>query len=129
MIEELYVGRKTIYLDTDTNTAIVDCCSIGDVSALHIQLTADQRRRLGTGNQRRTECIQDILPNVPHQVREVFVSGQTPAEWDETFNGGRKHWRHYQDLGYVFDDDLCTPAERDDVDKDKPYPIVPTMNH
>lgn len=121
MIKELHIGRKTIYVVD--GKAMIDCRIIGDVAYLSVRLTPDQERRLCA--EPRTEHIQDILPEVPKEVREAFISGQTPAEWDELMNGGRKHWRYYLSFGYVFDDEMCPPEERDCIDKNLPWPIYP----
>lgn len=103
-IHELKIGRKTIYLQIEPESAhaTIDCDQMNPVGMVRIPLTTGQAERILRREQTR-ELIQDVLPELPPPVREVFTTGTTPAEWDEMFNGGRKHWRYYVNLHYVFD--------------------------
>ena len=78
-------GRKKIYfmIWQDRAEALID----DDVvpAMLRVKLTPEQAYELT--NERRTRHMQDILPDLPVSVREVFISGKTPAEWDAMTDG------------------------------------------
>ena len=123
-IEEVRVGSKKLYIiiDGDDSCAMTDCNEFDQLAPVRIKLTADQAARIVNRPDTR-EHIQDILPDVPKELREVFVSGTTPAEWDATMRGKRRYWRYYQQLGYVFkpEDMGCTEEEMDQHDDKKRY--------
>lgn len=116
---ELRVGSKVIhiYVSSFASYAMTDCHEFGQVALVKVELTPVQAARLIN----RTEDVQDILPEVPKEVREIFNVGITPAEWDATMNGRRRHWRYYQkEMGYVFyPEDAGTTTEEMDKHDDR----------
>jgi hypothetical protein len=85
---EKSLGSKTIYgfeQDDGRIKAMAECEVYGPIASVIVLLTKAQAEKLFADN--RTELIQDILPDVPREVREVFISGTTPAEYD--FISGR----------------------------------------
>jgi len=52
-----------------------------------IKLTSEQYKNLGKYN-RGEGNIQDLLPDLSEDDREMFVSGMCPECWDKTFSGG-----------------------------------------
>lgn len=56
----------------------------GDVHTLEIPCTTEQYTlwRAGTG------MIQDIMPEVPAELREFLMTGITPEEWDKYIGPG-----------------------------------------
>ncbi len=119
---ELRAGSKVIHILVSSvgSYAMVDCNEFGEVALVRVELTPEQVARLIS----RTENAQDILPNVPKEVREIFNVGITPAEWDAAMDGRRRHWRYYQkEMGYVFypEDAGTTEAELDEHDDKNGY--------
>ena len=51
-----------------------------------IKLTSEQYKNLGRYN-RGEGHIQDLLPELSADDREMFVSGMCPECWDKTFSG------------------------------------------
>ena len=64
-----------------------------------IPLTEEQAREILGPNRRN---INILLPDTPRPLREVFVTGTTPAEWDLMVSGKVKEQAHYEGLNYVF---------------------------
>jgi hypothetical protein len=118
---EIPMGRKKLYIivDEEDSCAMIDCAEFDQLALVKIKLTAEQAARIIN----RSGHIQDIIPDVAKELREVFISGTTPAEWDATMRGKRRHWRYYQQLGYVFtpEDMGCTAEEMDAHDDQKRF--------
>lgn len=85
MIKELKIGNKKLFAypdpkDSGKHIVDVDCevtggvcrCSIPKDAMWEIFETPREARR----------NIQDILPDYSPDVREMFITGMTPAEWD-----------------------------------------------
>lgn len=82
------VGSKKVYWlqDGERATALCDCEVYTD-HCVEVHMTLAQALEIAGGARR---SIQDILPDVAKEVREVFISGTTPAEWDELFGARAK---------------------------------------
>lgn len=70
-------GKVTFYADCDEYPNYV----------IKVEVTPEQARELAS--QPRLRLIQDILPTHPREIRELFLSGKSPAMWDRLFRGGR----------------------------------------
>ncbi len=66
---------------------------------LQILLTEAQAEELLLPRQARRN-IAVVLPNHPPVIREVFLSGTTPAEWDADFRMEMRPADEYLALGY-----------------------------
>ena len=75
--------------------------------AIQLRITIDQAVMLLSKDR---PNIQDILPDVPREIREIFVSGLSPAELDMTFFGETKSFEHYRKLGYMFETSCSLPS-------------------
>ena len=51
----------------------------------------------------RKRPIDEVLPNVPRELREIFITGTTPAEFDVMMKGEPKPKEAYESLGYDFE--------------------------
>lgn len=93
----------TFYND-DTVAVLVDC-HVHSGALIRIPMEAHQyhewrNRDRGIG----CRLIQEIFPELNSEVREVLVTGMTPAEWSARL-GGRKHSLDYlRKLGYEFEE-------------------------
>lgn len=54
------------------------------VHTLDVPCTEEQLREFESGTTGRP--IQDIMPNVPLELREFIMTGVTPQEWTNTFS-------------------------------------------
>ncbi len=81
-----------------------ECRAICHCSVLNrkvtVNLTEEEARELLSKPRR---SIQKVLPNLDYRVREIFVSGLTPAEFDLSFRGRLRANEVYADLGYDLD--------------------------
>ena len=67
-------------------------CAVYPECVVEVRMTLAQAEEL-TGERRRN--IPSLLPEVPAPLREIFLSGTTPAEWDEIFGNGVKQLAEY----------------------------------
>lgn len=92
---EIYVpaGRKTIYgIEQTPGTVTIRLdCDVYEMAVFNI--TTEQAREIFNPN--RTRHVQDILPDVAPPLRECFVSGITPAEFDAQFRSKAKLRKRY----------------------------------
>lgn len=90
---ETRIGQKKIYGIEEppgTVTVLVDC----DVYELaKFKVTKQQAEELFA--QPRQKKIQDIVPELHPALREVFVTGMSPAEWDQCMCGEVKPVESY----------------------------------
>jgi len=100
----IHIGPKEVFIVRKDNgdwEALCDCRALTD-AIVRIPLTASQSREILSG---RTRHIQDVLPDTPRPLREIFVTGTTPAEWDLNVIGQLRAHEVYTNLGYFFDTD------------------------
>lgn len=61
--------------------------------------------------------IQDMFPELAPALREILVTGTTPAEWDRMFDGLpetlEEFMEKYRPLGYRFEEDPEPDQEED----------------
>jgi hypothetical protein len=97
-------GRKEVYFVKNEDGSWLASCACWVTNAdVQIPLTEAQACELAsieTEGQKR--LIQDILPDVPPLVREIFVSGLTPAEFDMACLGTLQSNEVYKKLGLCF---------------------------
>jgi hypothetical protein len=97
---EFRVGAKKIYgvgLPDGRYRMICDC-DVYPNCLVEVYVTAGQANALASGRGER-KSVQSILPDAPRELREIFISGTTPAEWDKDFRGKVKKPEKYP--GYV----------------------------
>jgi hypothetical protein len=105
---ELHFGSKKLYGiadDAGRVTLRTDCTEFPD-AVVEIRLTAAQAEAL---EQPRRATITSIIPEIAPAVREIFISGTTPAEWDALFNGKLRSQAAYEELGYRFPEEDAQP--------------------
>lgn len=83
-IHEKHIGSKLMYAvehpETGTMTVRIDC-AVYEMAEFGVPIN---QGRAYFDMQRRPN-IQDLFPGVDHRVREIMVTGITPAEWDEIY--------------------------------------------
>ncbi len=106
-VYSLLKGRKEILIEVaDNGPSFAVCMCEGFFRAsggekphvpLFIPLTKEQATELVSDSRR---LVQSILPELHHSVREVFISGTTPAEWDLMMTGELRSDDFYRSVGY-----------------------------
>lgn len=81
-------------------TWLASCPCHAMQTVLRVRLNADQVNEL-FGKERRH--MQEVMPEVDPKVREIFISGITPAEFDLEFRRKLKPKKVYAELGYEFE--------------------------
>jgi hypothetical protein len=76
--------------------------------------TVDEAAATELFSPQRGRCVQDIVPNMKPEFRECFVSGKTPAEWDELFTDNAQPKEHYGCYDWM--DNIEELAEREEQD-------------
>ncbi len=86
---EIRKGRKKLYvlLENETIFIVVDCEVTGGM--MKIPMTPAQFEQW-QNESNGLKCIQDILPDMLPELREVLITGMTPAEWQKVF--GKKQF-------------------------------------
>ena len=98
------IADKTVwFIQGDDESWFASCTCTVLNAAVEIPLTADQAKELMSG----IRCgpkrlIQDILPETHPKLRELFITGLTPAEWDQAIFGRPRRKETYRKLGYKF---------------------------
>src|SRR5665213_1047821 len=87
---ESALGKVTLRVD----------CDVFPEAVIEIEVTRAQADALENP---RATLITAILPSMPKELREIFITGMTPAEWDELFGGGPGSQETYAALGYCFE--------------------------
>ena len=79
------VGDKDIRIEeSQDGTWSASCwCSVSQKTVL-IPLTAEQAKEIVSDSRR---CIDEILPDTPPPLREIFLTGLTPAEFEQVPDG------------------------------------------
>ncbi len=97
----LKVCSKQITMDEQPDgTWLARCPCRALQPILRVRLSADQVKELFSKERR---PMQTVLPEVGPKVREVFISGLTPAEFDLEFCRKLRPRKVYADLGYDFE--------------------------
>ncbi len=79
-------SRKTVTLflnHVDRTAVVITSCACYEVCKFALPYT----QAMVWVPQRGNQAIQIAFPDLDARLREVLVSGTTPAEWDETFKG------------------------------------------
>lgn len=79
MMPFLIVGRSKNRI-----TLLVTCDDCGEPQ--RIRVTTEQAAELGNPNRRK---IQEILPDIPPELRELFMTGICPKCWKKIFGPPR----------------------------------------
>jgi hypothetical protein len=97
---QLDVGGKHVYgiPQADGRYKFVCDCDVYPTHLVEVYVTEAQALELD-GMRPRSRCIQEILPDVPKELREIFLSGMTPAEFDELMGNHAQAPENYP--GYV----------------------------
>ena len=100
----IHIGPKEVFIVQKEDghwEALCDCRALKE-AGVRIPLTASEAREIISG---RTRHIQEVLPNTPPPLREIFVTGTTPAEFDLNVIGQLRAIAVYMNLGYFFESD------------------------
>lgn len=82
--------KKIYWLQVDATTVRALCdCDVYPDTCIEVEMTLAQALEL-TSDRHTRRNIAEILPNASKEVREIFITGTTPAEWDELFGKGAK---------------------------------------
>lgn len=84
---EIYLGGQKAYVILENETVFVlkDCSVTGGM--VKIPMTPAQFQARFSPERK---SVQDVFPELPLEIREIFVSGNTPAEWQKMF--GKKQF-------------------------------------
>lgn len=105
---ETYLGSRKIYgiIQGDTCTIMADCEMDQDAVVKFNIPTAAARQIFS--EEHRTTHIQDLLPDLRRELREVLMTGTTPAEFDNMTGqcpSSMGEFRaKYSQLGYTWDE-------------------------
>lgn len=95
---EMKKGRNHIYgIESEEKPGMVKVladCSHYNMVTFHV--TTAQAEQLFDPN--RKAHIQDIVPDLDKRAREMFITGTSPAEFDELFNGAALDPKEYDGL-------------------------------
>jgi len=106
---EKNMGNKTLYgiVEGPTTTIMIDCDILNGEGLVKFKVPTLAATQYFSGGPR--PHIQDLFPETPKELREVFVTGMTPAEFDINVKGQRMpktiaaFKRKYSALGYCFE--------------------------
>ena len=82
-------------LPDGSRTAACWCSALGQI--VLVPLKAEQAGEILSKNRRN---IDTILPDTPPPMREIFITGLTPAEFDLRMRGKLRRKEDYEKLGY-----------------------------
>ena len=91
-------GSKDILIEEQpdgSRTAACWCSALGRI--VLVPLTAEQGEEILSENRRN---LDTILPDTPPPMREIFITGLTPAEFDLMMRGRLRPAEDYKKLGY-----------------------------
>ncbi len=102
-------GGKTVYfIQKEDGSWVASCACRATNADVEVPITSGQADELLSRPDVGGRRIQDILPDLPHQLREIFVTGTTPAEWDYMMRGRLRPKRAYLRFGYVYHQSLLS---------------------
>ena len=97
---EIRLGRKKAYVHSvgDNVEILLDC----DVTnaLVRINMTVEQFNAWRDPNR---PNIQILFPKMPAELREMLMTGITPAEWNETFGEPPYTQEQLVEFGYEFE--------------------------
>jgi hypothetical protein len=100
--ETLVVGGKEIHIvEEDDGSHFAWCMCSATGAIVRVPLTREQAFDILLARLSRRN-IQEILPSVAKELREIFASGLTPAEFDLSVTGRMRRLKFYEKLGYAF---------------------------
>lgn len=103
----LKVGNKSICFSKAKDGRCLCGCICGALGCpIALWVTTEQAVELLRGRLAR-RSISEILPDTPPLLREMFITGITPAEFDLMIHNSLQSAEAYEQLGYRFDAILC----------------------
>ncbi len=98
---EIRIGSKVVLFEPQLDGAVrVSCFCTVLKQTLSVVLTEKEAREVIS---RRQRAIQEVLPNINYRVREIFLTGLTPAEFDISLRGKLSSREVYARIGYQFE--------------------------
>lgn len=102
-MSDIQCGKKSGYArttDDGNNVVIAFDCEVYPDAIIEVTVTkAQYAALLDRSHGHRTggpmKLIHEIVPKMDPALREIFVSGLTPAEWDMAMTGKAKAMRKY----------------------------------
>lgn len=98
MPSDIYCGRKHGYTRTgdDGNVVIAFDCDVYPAAVIEVTVTPREFDLLYARSEgKRDKLMQEIVPHVDKALREIFISGYTPAEFDKAMTGKVKPMNQY----------------------------------
>ena len=96
----LTVNDKLIAFTSQPDGYWIATCTCNVLNcSIRFPLTADEVSQLLLPDSQRL-LIQHLLPNTSRWLREIFITGTTPAEFDLNVMGKLRPLRFYRKLGY-----------------------------
>lgn len=105
-------GDKEVYfIEQEDGSWTASCACRATNADIEIRLTAEQARKLIEREREwpGKQLTQDILADIAPQLREIFITGTTPAELDYGMLLRLRSKAHYAKLGYIFHSGLASP--------------------
>ncbi len=100
--ESLVVRGKEIYVvEREDGSHFAWCMCWGLGAIFQVPLTRKQAAEIVLPRPRPYN-MQEILSELPKELREIFTSGMTPAEFDLRMTGKLRPMKFYESLGYAF---------------------------
>lgn len=101
---QIYLGRKKAYIQQVPNRLAVDIVLDCDVTGalVRIPMTLDQFMKFMSPNR---PLMQNLFPEMASEVREMLISGSTPAEWQQMFGESAFTKEQLVKFGYEFDNE------------------------
>ena len=94
-MEQLVFKRGSRTITGRVDGAVTHCATECKVyGAVHFDVPTNEARQLFNPN--RAQVIQEAAPSVSADMRELFITGYTPAEWDKMRNGKVKPMNSYE---------------------------------
>lgn len=100
-------GKPICFKEQPDGSVKVFCFCKHFNCAIGLRITLEQAVKLLSTPR---PCVQEILPEFPQEIREIFVSGLSPAELDMNFFGKTQSPEHYRKLGYMFETGCSLPS-------------------
>jgi hypothetical protein len=99
MLDPLNIGSKIITFERSSDGQVTASCPCRRLqSEIQVRLTREEARELLSPDRR---MIEKVLPNHSPALREIFLSGITPAEWDAKIRRRMRSGEEYLMMGYT----------------------------
>jgi hypothetical protein len=85
MIKHMQPARSHRQVQGNWEVTVTPPPASGFSCVSKVMLNQDQFKRYVQWLRSKGGLIQDLLPELSHQVREQLISGVTPAEWNRAF--------------------------------------------